>query len=712
MSLEKAKMYTAEFTHPPVKTPDPAVPDGPMCGNGDIGVTATASPGDGQVDFYLSKNDFWNGLAIDRAAGIRCYGFLRFHCPADFQEYSACQRLDTAELEVTLSGPDVKWRTTCVVLRKTNLIVHRLTAVRGNLSITPDLFHTHRDETAAVIEKKGAILYGRKEYDAEGCDWPCRAFSITKALDGSGLCLNLAEGQSAVLVTSLHTNQEEYYGKPRQGENPRSVGQTEDCRKLCEEELADLTSERLSALRDAHDEWWKGFWEESSVLVPGEPLAERFWYLSQYLMACCCESGKFPPGLFGSWITTDESAWNGDYHLNYNYQAPWWGLYSSNHIRLCDSYDQPLLDYMPKSEKAARDLLHCAGLYTVVGIGPKGLSTDPTYWGQKSNASYAALNMLMRFYSTYDRDYAVETAYPYLEKAADFWLDYLEWDGERYVILDDCIHESSVPAGGGDRNPLLSLGLIRALFRGLLDICEAFGLDSPKREKWRHVLEHISDFPTMERNGSTIFRLSEEGMAWNDGNSLGIQHIYPTGCIGLDSPARLRRIAEDTFAELDRWDDYNAFPTYFSAGVRLGVPSEEILRHLKEQLISHGMENGFVYYGGGGIECCSTVPMVLNEMLMQSHEGVIRLFPVWNPDRDASFRSLRAYGAFLVSASLKDGAMGDVEILSEKGRTCTVAFPGPVSAVVRDGAGTEIGRFEGTRFSFPTSAGEYYRISL
>lgn len=375
------------------------------------------------------------------------------------------------------------------------------------------------------------MLYGRKEYDAKGCDWPCRAASITGVLDGKGLGLDLEEGQSAVFATVLYTNQESM-----------------DYEKRCEEELAKLNGETLLQLKRVHEEWWRDFWEESSISIPSEPLSERYWYLSHYLMACCCESGKYAPGLFGNWVTTDEPAWCGDYHLNYNYEAPWWGLFSSNHISLSDPYDQPLLDYMPKSEQAARRKLDCSGLYTLVGIGPRGLRTaaletkdgkdDVNYWGQKSNAAYAAINMLMRFYYTYDRDYAVGTAYPYLDKTADFWLDYLKWDGQRYVIQNDSIHENpasargvfdwaddNVPDHSDDCNPILSLGLLRTLFRGLLDICETFGLETEKREKWRHVLEHLSDFPTMERGGRTVFRLTESGMEWNDGNSLAILSV-------------------------------------------------------------------------------------------------------------------------------------------------------------------------------------------
>ncbi len=56
----------------------------------------------------------------------------------------------------------------------------------------------------------------------------------------------------------------------------------------------------------------------------------------------------------GPFVTRDEAAWGGDYHLNYNYQAPYWASFSSNHISLTDNFDQPLLDYMEAGRKQRR----------------------------------------------------------------------------------------------------------------------------------------------------------------------------------------------------------------------------------------------------------------------------------------------------------------------------------------------------------------------
>ena len=73
----------------------------------------------------------------------------------------------------------------------------------------------------------------------------------------------------------------------------------------------------------------------------------KAYYQGLYTMAACSRDPKFPPGIFG-WTTTDTPAWNGDYHLNYNFQAPFYALYSSNRLEQAIPHDAPLLDFMTK----------------------------------------------------------------------------------------------------------------------------------------------------------------------------------------------------------------------------------------------------------------------------------------------------------------------------------------------------------------------------
>ncbi|HNL68445.1 MAG TPA: hypothetical protein PKK76_07960, partial [Leptospiraceae bacterium] len=79
------------------------------------------------------------------------------------------------------------------------------------------------------------------------------------------------------------------------------------------------------------------------------------------------------------------------------------------------------------------------------------------------------------------------------------------------------------------------------------------------------------------------------------------------------------------------------------------------------------------------------LPVVINECLLQSYNGVIRLFPNWDLQRRAEFHTLRAVGAFLVSAACENGAVQWVEITSEVGGTLRLIVPWAEGAQVRRG---------------------------
>jgi len=273
------------------------------------------------------------------------------------------------------------------------------------------------------------------------------------------------------------------------------------------------------------------------------------------------------------------------------------------------------------------------------------------------------------------------------------------------VIHGDSIHEGS----GEDVNPILSLGLIRNLFKNLVVMSKDLGVDEARRAKWQDIQDKLSAFPLQERNGKTVFRLTEKGMDWASGNTLEIQHIFPSGAIGLDSDPKLLKICHNTINEMGRWADYNGFSSWYTACARVGYDPKTILAKMREECDKHSFPNLLLFYGGGGIESCGGF-LAINEMLLQSHEGVIRLFPCWPKDQNARFGTLRAVGAFLVSAELKDGVAAGVKIVSEKGGPCTVQNPwsGKKVRLIRNGK--SLGVFgekkSGDRFTFRTTPGE------
>lgn len=468
-----------------------------------------------------------------------------------------------------------------------------------------------------------------------------------------------------------------------------------------------LTPAILASQTAAHRQWWADYWNRSFIEIPDKTI-EQSWYASWYIMGSCSRAGKVAPGLWGNWITVDNPMWHGDYHLNYNFQAPFYGLYSSNHSETTLPFYDALNQSIPlgKANALARSW---TGVHLPVAIGPWGITPEGDLdLGQRSNAAYAALPYLWYWQYTQDSQWLETTGYPYLREVATFWTDYLILENGRYVIYNDSIHEGSGP----DMNPILSLGLVRALFKNIIPMSEALGVDADKRAKWRDISEKMSAFPTQLRNGKTVFRYSEVGTAWWSDNTLGIQHIYPAGAIGLDSSSELLEISRNTISEMNRWSDYNGSSSWYTACARVGYDPVIILDELHAMYANHSLPNELLNFGGGGIENVSPA-LAVSEMLMQSHDGVIRFFPNWTAAcGDAKFGTLRAVGAFLISGEFSNGIVAGTRIVSEKGQDCTVQNPWPGMSVMitRDGLPTEV--VGGTRFTLSTVSGEILGLAL
>ena len=127
---------------------------------------------------------------------------------------------------------------------------------------------------------------------------------------------------------------------------------------------------------------------------------------------------------------------------------------------------------------------------------------------------------------------------------------------------------------------------------------------------------------------------------------------------------------------------------------------------------------------GGTLEDAS-VAQAVNDMLLTSHGHGLRFFPIWaalRPTQSAGFKTLRAKGAFLVSAEY-DGAsqlVKNVEIVSEVGLPCRLLSPwrkNATIAVAVSTAGahsTKLVSKPGPRgwVEFSTEPGVTYSVSL
>lgn len=730
-----AGRYKAIFTQPPQQTPTSKPPDAPLAGNGDIGLTMGGNPEN--LCFFLGKNDFWRAYPVYPGGGIALPGGLTIGINAlKGAAYYAEQIQDKAIIKASFKKNGLTVTLNTWVAAENNMMTASFSANK-TCRLKLNLWSAKGNTAVNHAGKTGDVIWVSRSFEnTPMLEWPSHVILAMKVLgaelknDGT---VTLLPNQKVTISVIMYTNHDR-----------------KDWKDAAINEARLLTPGKIGKIQTVHEQWWKNFWDRSNIKI-GDMVLEKYYYASQYLFACITRGNKFAPGIWGPFVTRDSTSWGGDYHLNYNYEAPFWAAYSSNYIDLIDNYDQPLLDYMKMGKFHAQDLLHINGMYYPVGIGPKGLCT--TRWpltpdemekrygsredtidhgykflGQKINAVFGAGNMLMRFYSTYDANYA-RRIYPYLLQCANFWEDYLKLENGRYVIYNDHFGEvmPNLKNKGqwrnqlGDFNSTLSLGLVKMLFKGMMDVSSFLKIDETRQAKWQDIRNHISDFPVGETNGRIALKNAEKSpSAWVnrvDGLSRVSIHglILPGGVAGPISTPEFNKIL---LSDISHWKDKaespadwgntlgNGIETCFPGAVRAGYNPDEVLNYLKARIAAQSLPNLWITQSGGGIETLAAVPLTINEMLLQSYEGVVRVFPNWNHAKDASFDKLRAYSAFVISSKLKNGKVEYVSLLSEKGRNCTMENPWPDQKVhlIRNGKNAEI--LNGKTITFNTGENE------
>lgn len=691
--------YFNEITAKPVNTVDGKVvykiPAGAMCGNGDLGVVFDND--DTDLIIHISKCDFWKfAPGAHNDGGIKAIGSIRIK-NVDLAQYNIKQYFDKGLLECKFANAEIEF------------------FVAPENKICFELKSTDNESFPCVdIEIPDTCNSVNSAFNNKGVDCHIRKF------EGENL---ERETAVAVCLNEISTNTADSIKTARYCisvvTNFDSEQYTDKATEMALNCDYDLDKTRTQ-------EKWQKFFSASKVTLEDKEI-EKHYNLSLYHLAGCMGNKAFPPGLFGNFITDDFFPWAGDYHMNYNYEAPYYCIFSANHPELFDGYMTPVNEMKDYAKKFAK-FFGCGGYAFPVSFGPKALDVftqedckehGVLFLGQKSHAAYACVIPIMHWFATYDKEYAKENYYDFVLNTAKFWEDYLVKKNGRYLIKNDAAHE--IPYYRGEKfryithigqvntvNAINSLGLVKLLFKAVYDMAKELGLNQEKYALWEDINKNLSNFPIFIKKGKRCFKYSRFGIRWRNDNTVGLQHIYPASQIGLNSGERMLKIARNTYFINDRRLDDNGSNSYLPAGARIGVDPDFVIEGIKQNIKEFALPNGLFRHHGGGIEHLTTVPATVNEMLLQGHEGVIRLFPCWNRKSAASFENLRADGAFLVSAALENGQIASLKIKSLTGRKCTVECDG-IKRIIRESDNSEIeySQNENT-VNFETQANETY----
>ena len=455
----------------------------------------------------------------------------------------------------------------------------------------------------------------------------------------------------------------------------------------------------------------QAYWAKSALAVPGDRILENLWYATYHARRCVLGGRTVPPGLFIASTLTDRPNWHGDWHSNFNFQSVFWGGLTAGRPEEMRTYFAGARHFYETGRLIASRYYgmrgSCAPLQGFPlkatddygGAVPLGRMVYPTGW----------LMTLYREYYRYtlDREWLAREGYPVLRDVALFYLDFLrkapskdlppELKDGKYHAFPSIEEETRItgPQDVLDRPQVLAH--VRHALWAAIEAADELGVDKDLRVQWRDRLDNlVGNVPAKDAYAEYCRNANPPEFGFT-----GEPYAPPAGWTGVPRVATMKQSFGHSIRHRIMALRKNRF-----------IPGRDYPEY-REMLGLRMRPNGLVRamvasnWGRGGWTESLSCMAPLQEMMLQSWDGAIRLFPYWPKDRDASFAGWRAQGAFVVDAEWKDGKIGRVRIVSEKGADCPIH--GDWS--VRDASGAAVPLFKDAfgRTCFKTvPGGEYF----
>ncbi len=468
------------------------------------------------------------------------------------------------------------------------------------------------------------------------------------------------------------------------------------------------TSEARSFQKNQH--WWQQFWNRSFIIINNQDTNSVDWQvgrnfqLFRYMLACNAR-GEWPTKFNGGLFTVDPVFTDNDVKLTPDFRNWGGGLHTAQNQRLV---------YFPMIKNGDWDAMQAQFNFYLRILKNAELRTN-VYW----NHGGACFTEQMENYGLPDfAEYGLNRP-ELLDKGVEYnaWLEYL-WDTslefclmmleeQRYTgksisdkipFIESCLqffdeHYQYLakkrgaktfdedgklilyPGSGAETfkmayNSTSTIAALQTITKRLLELPVEY-LTEDKRKHWEEFLNRIPSITYRQFNGHATIAPAKLWARINNEESPQLYPVFPWGIFGLGKPGLDTAINTwkfDTsvikFRNYIGWKQDNIF------AARLGL-TDEAWKLTSLKLKNSGRRfpafwgPGFDWtpdhnWGGSGMTG-------LQEMLMQTDEKRILLFPAWPEDKDVHFKLNAPYNT-TVEAELKDKKVVMLKVLPEERR--------------------------------------------
>jgi alpha-L-fucosidase 2 len=432
--------------------------------------------------------------------------------------------------------------------------------------------------------------------------------------------------------------------------------------------------------KNSHTAWWKSFWSKSSLSVP-DPILEKQYYLEMYKFGCTARAHTPPISLQAVW-TADNGRlppWKGDFHHDLNTQLSYWPGYIANHTDLTAGFTNWLWSTRNVNRKWTKSYFGAEGLNVpgVTTISGKEMGGWIQYSMSPTTVAWLAQHFYWQYQYGQDKVFLINRCLPYFREAEQYFSSILKLDKNGHLTLplssSPEIHDNSIKAWYQTFTNY-DLSLMKWFYTACKELYQITNDSDISR-----IEKILTRLPELSINETGLMVSATENLEDSHRHLSNYMAIFPLEIITLNEN---KEIFEKSIRHIEKlgtkaWVGYSfSWMACVYAKARESEKAADMLRKFATNFTSpnsfhlNGDQKGGQYssftYRPFTLEGNFAFARGLQEMLLQSHEGFIDLFPAVPDDwKNIGFDQFRTKEGVMVSAQKSEGNIKSVTIKAD-----------------------------------------------